>query len=136
MKAAKQNKAPAPSRKNTESNRGKHRNSRANLKPPWQKGQSGNPAGRPKGQTFADAICEFLDREYETGLTVRQVIALSLIKKAVRGSVQAAALLMDRVDGKAKQAVDVDLTVSDAEISDAIERELEALAARSQVTAP
>lgn len=26
-----------------------HPNSRANLRPPWQKGESGNPAGRRKG---------------------------------------------------------------------------------------
>lgn len=122
-------KAPARAPKNTDSKRGKHRNSRANLRPAWQKGQSGNPAGRPKGETFADALCRFLDREYRDGLTVREAVALSLIKKAVRGGVQAAALLMDRVDGKVRQAIDV--TVSDAEIDDAIERELEALAARS-----
>ena len=121
MKAPSQNKGPARSRKNTESKRGKHRNSRRNLKPPWKPGESGNPAGRPR-ETFADAILEYLDREAGPGLTMRQA------RKAIQGSVQAAALLMDRVDGRAKQAVDVELAVSDTEIDNIIVRELERLA--------
>lgn len=30
----------------------------ANLRPPWQKGQSGNPNGRPKRKTFLELVLE------------------------------------------------------------------------------
>ena len=33
-----------------------HPNSRANLRPPWRKGQSGNPRGRPRGSTPGDFL--------------------------------------------------------------------------------
>lgn len=38
-----------------------HRNSLANLRPAWRRGQSGNPAGRPKGISLRELIRHIAD---------------------------------------------------------------------------
>lgn len=79
-------------------------------KPPkstqFRKGQSGNPKGRPKQ---VKNISTFLDQELSTDRTVRvdgvarkrntrQLIVLSLIKKAINGDVRAIKELMAQDD--------------------------------------
>jgi hypothetical protein len=84
----------------------------ANLKP-FQKGQSGNPAGRPKAITLSEAIRAQLAQKYGADSTYAEEIARVLCAEAARGNVTAAREIADRTEGKPKQAIDVDLSVMD-----------------------
>lgn len=80
-----------------------------NLKP-YKKGQSGNPAGYPKGQKnratilkkWIEVAVKFKDpiTEEEISGTVEDKISLSLINKALSGDVQAIKEINDTLYGK------------------------------------
>ena len=82
----------------------------------FQPGQSGNPKGRPKSITLSEAYRHQLaqpvpkDRE---GRTYAEVIAALMCQRATQGDVAAAKEIADRVEGKPKQAIDVDMSVRD-----------------------
>lgn len=69
--------------------------------PPWKPGQSGNPSGRPK-----DLITP-LARKYgnEAIQTIYSIMSDQLMDPAVR--VKAAALLLDRGYGKAREHIEL-----------------------------
>ncbi len=87
-----------------------------NLKP-FKKGQSGNPAGRPKGSLSRSTIARrWLEATRKgknpiTGedeiLTQEDVITLALIRKAMNGDVSAYKALMDSGYGTAKDTIDI-----------------------------
>ena len=78
-------------------------------------GQSGNPSGRPKRKPLTDAYAALLDKpippdmarqlKLDESTTYAQVIAMSLVREAVKGKVQAAAEVADRVEGKITQPI-------------------------------
>jgi hypothetical protein len=81
-------------------------------------GQSGNPSGRPKRKPLSDAYSALLGqtvppeiarqlRISETS-TYAEVVAMALLKEAVKGKVNAAAELADRVEGRVMERVQVD----------------------------
>lgn len=76
-----------------------------NLKP-FQKGQSGNPKGRPKLPDIRAALAAVLADE-QNGRTALDGVLMALRAKAVKGDVAAARELLDRAFGKAAQTVDV-----------------------------
>jgi hypothetical protein len=87
----------------------------ANLTP-FPKGTSGNPAGRPKSITLSEAFRRQLSQPVPNdphGRTFAEVIALRVCVAAAQGDVSAARELGDRTEGKPKQSVDVDMSVSD-----------------------
>lgn len=68
---------------------------------PFQKGQSGNPKGRPKRPfTFKYAIEQALRAKGPDGLPFRRRIARKLVELADQGSIDAIRILLDRIDGK------------------------------------
>ncbi len=71
----------------------------------WQKGQSGNPKGRPSLAPFTDAIKRKLSGETEDGRTGWDHVVEAMYLAAVTGDVKAAAYLTDRIEGRAVQAV-------------------------------
>jgi len=95
----------------------------------WKPGQSGNPAGRPKNtRYFSDVAKELLTGKkidvtwtitdekgnkktkrlnLESSEKTNYGIAAALIVEAVKGNVQAAKELIDRVEGRPKQAVEM-----------------------------
>ena len=88
-----------------------------NLKP-FQKGQSGNPAGRPKGVPTARTILEKfmsieqngineLTGEFEN-LSVAELMHLAQIKKAKEGDLFAYKEILDRLEGKSQTNLKVD----------------------------
>ena len=86
----------------------------------WKPGQSGNPGGRPKRKPLTDAYSALLGqtvppeiarqlRISETS-TYAEVVAMALLKEAVKGKVNAAAELADRVEGRVMERVQVSAT--------------------------
>ena len=86
------------------------------IKPRWQKGESGNPKGRPKGRRNRATIAlEWLEVEQNvtnpiTGqketLQQQDLIILAQIKVAREGSTQAYNALMDSAYGKIEQTIE------------------------------
>jgi hypothetical protein len=71
---------------------------------PFQPGQSGNPAGRPKSKPFREAIQRALDAAGDDKVSL-QAVATALVGKALMGDVPAIKELADRMDGKVAQAI-------------------------------
>jgi hypothetical protein len=81
----------------------------------FEKGMSGNPNGRPRLTRLSESLREQLaeispDADEQT---IAETIAKTLIKLALSGDVQAIREIADRTEGKPKQAIDLDLQVSD-----------------------
>ena len=73
----------------------------------WKPGQSGNPVGRPKNADtltvqLREAVAELDDKEGKTGA---RLMAEAMLKLAIKGNVQAAQLIYDRLEGKPAQAI-------------------------------
>jgi len=81
----------------------------SNLRPPWQPGQSGNPAGRPPGSV---GLVNYLKRllqepaDDEPGKTKGEQIMDELARRARRGrSPKLIQILLDRVEGPVQQTI-------------------------------
>lgn len=83
----------------------------------WKPGQSGNPAGKPKGaRHFSTLIKEAITKVAEdTGTSDDKEIVKALVMKAKQGDLKAVDMVLDRVDGKAEQTInlDADVTMND-----------------------
>jgi len=83
-----------------------------NLKP-FKKGQSGNPAGRPKTLPSLDKLLiEVLGREDANGVTAAQRILQALQEKAYKGDSRAAEIILERAYGKPKQDLTLEAGIS------------------------
>lgn len=72
---------------------------------PFEEGQSGNPAGRPKSaKLFKDALTLAVKRT-EGDKTKLARIAEALVETAIGGDVQAANSIRDTLDGKPTQPI-------------------------------
>jgi hypothetical protein len=86
----------------------------------WQKGESGNPSGRPKGSLNRSTVAKkwlTTDQEYKNPLTQdlenlsqEDIMTLALINKARKGDVSAYKALMDSGYGNPKDSVDLNTT--------------------------
>jgi hypothetical protein len=82
----------------------------ANLKPPFQKGESGNPKGRPEGvrnrstvlKELLATLCDFTnpDTLRKENADLETQIMVALIARARRGDVTAIREVLDTVYGK------------------------------------
>jgi hypothetical protein len=70
----------------------------------WQPGQSGNPGGRPKRRLIDELLEELLLTEDSK---VAEAIARALLAKAKRGDLRAVQLVVERVQGRPKQAMEL-----------------------------
>jgi len=71
-------------------------------------GAKANPNGRPpKEWTWAGLIKEAMEEMADDGEPIKKKVSKSLMIKALSGDVQAIKEIGDRIDGKPKQAVDV-----------------------------
>lgn len=101
-----------------------------NAKPPkeaqFKKGQSGNPAGRPKQLPELDRLIADIMGEEKDGMTAADAILRKVRQMAVSGNLRAAEVLLDRAYGKPKQQIDANLNIGKQEykISDDLTIEL------------
>jgi len=83
------------------------------IKPRWKKGESGNPAGRPKGsrnfKTLFREACKLVAADLKLGKEP-DAVQVELIKRGIKeglsGSYQFYKDLMDRLHGQAKQPIE------------------------------
>lgn len=97
----------------------------------FQPGQSGNPAGRPKGvPNTKTRLLRFLTLEQEgtnpvtkdrETFTVAELMDLQQIAKALKGDLQAYSALLDRLEGRPPSTTDLNVngTLSVGLLSDA-----------------
>lgn len=78
----------------------------------WKKGESGNPAGRPKKiPELRELLANVLGDEKD-GKTAAEAILMALRAKATKGDVRAAELLLDRAYGKASMNIEIEGNVN------------------------
>lgn len=90
-----------------------------NLKP-YPKGVSGNPAGKPKGtehsKTRLKRILDLVQKKRnpitgeEEEFTVLELMDMQIIVKALKGDQRAYQEVMDRLEGKAKQSTELEVS--------------------------
>ena len=112
-------------------------NKEDNLKPAWNKGESGNPNGRPKGSKNRSTIArQWLEVNQNlknplTGvnetMSQEDLMTLALIKKARDGDVNAYKALMDSGYGAPVQQIEQQQTTVD--LSDLTTEEIKAFLA-------
>ena len=79
----------------------------------FQKGQSGNPKGKPKGaRHFSTLLKEAIIKVAEgDDMPADRIIVKQLVDKAKKGDLQAIDRVLDRVDGKAEQTINLDADI-------------------------
>jgi|TARA_R110000868_G_scaffold328780_1_gene589607 hypothetical protein len=99
------------------------------IEPRWEKGESGNPAGRPKGSRNRSTIAKHwleVNQSLKNPLTgieetmsQEDLMTLALIKKAREGDVNAYKALMDSGYGSPIQQIDQTLeqTINEIKIN-------------------
>ena len=99
------------------------------IEPRWEKGESGNPAGRPKGSRYRSTIAKHwleVNQSLKNPLTgieetmsQEDLMTLALIKKAREGDVNAYKALMDSGYGSPIQQIDQTLeqTINEIKIN-------------------
>jgi hypothetical protein len=103
-----------------------HARSLANLKP-WAKGTSGNPGGRPKGQSITAA----LRRLVEQGDTAERLAAV-LIKNGLEGDIHHLRAILDRLDGDVRKNMDITLQNEGRDLNQMSDAELMRLLVKPQ----
>ncbi len=80
----------------------------------FQPGHSGNPQGRPR-DTITPHLRELVQRLHPDAgeITYGELIALRLIEQAVAGEIAAIREVIDRLEGKPRQSVAVDMSGMD-----------------------
>jgi len=94
----------------------------------WKQGQSGNPVGRPKSRTLSEHLRDRLKEQFpgRSDATYGRMVAEALVDRAINGDVMAIREVYDRVEGKPKQTIDVNVEERKREmVEDAIARMIE-----------
>jgi|GEM_PF-2527566 len=75
----------------------------------FQKGESGNPDGRPRGASLQAAIRRLAEMSLPRNASRSYVeaVAEKLWKKALTGDIRAIRIVLERIDGKVSQPVDL-----------------------------
>lgn len=81
----------------------------------FEKGKSGNPAGRPPGKSISTILKELLEGTIKNASgevkTRAEVLALTLIEKGIKGKdLRAIEQILDRTEGKPLQTIQSEIT--------------------------
>jgi uncharacterized protein DUF5681 len=78
-------------------------------------GKSGNPGGRPRSKGLVNALRAKLSESRPDGRTTEEHLVSALIEEALRGKHRVAAIeaILDRLEGKPKQQLDVNNITDD-----------------------
>jgi len=79
----------------------------------FRPGVSGNPGGRPRNYHISEAIARELVITGASNVSVAEVIAKRLVNMAYTGDLGAIKEVIDRMEGKPRQAIDMQLEVTD-----------------------
>jgi hypothetical protein len=82
-----------------------------NRKPPpeayrWKPGQSGNPGGRPRGESITAKLRRVLEQEHG-GKAIADLVAERIVKEALSGKFPFAKELLDRVEGRVTETHEI-----------------------------
>jgi len=76
-----------------------------------EKGQfleSGNPGGRPKGQSITKELRKYMyEIDSETGVSRMEKMITMLWDKAIKGNLKAMNIIMDRLEGTPRQSMEI-----------------------------
>jgi hypothetical protein len=70
----------------------------------FRPGRSGNPAGRPKGQSITALLCAAIQAEVD-GRTAAERIAEVMVGRALKGDIRFVREILDRTEGKVPKQV-------------------------------
>jgi hypothetical protein len=73
----------------------------------FKKGQSGNPGGRPKGRSLTAALRELVQQEHN-GRQILDLIAERIVREALSGKYPFAREVLERLDGRTTERVEVE----------------------------
>jgi hypothetical protein len=73
----------------------------------FKPGQSGNPGGRPRGESVTATLRRLLEKQHN-GKSIQELVAERIIKEALTGKFQFAKELLDRVEGRPAQKLELD----------------------------
>ena len=78
----------------------------------YRKGETGNPGGRPSMKPWSEALMLAVKRSTEKGKKTKRlaVLADTCVKKGLAGDMQAIKEIGDRLDGKAAQSIEANLS--------------------------
>jgi len=95
-----------------------------NLKP-YKKGESGNPAGKPKGAVnLTTKMREALDRIHEGSQTqYDDILIQSILRDAIKTDGQSRKLVMQYMEGMPKQSTEI--SVLPSKISDSLQETID-----------
>jgi hypothetical protein len=73
----------------------------------FQKGVSGNPAGKPRGTRHLNTLMRdcLMNYKNDKGISADHLLVEVIIKKALSGNTKALEIIFDRVDGKVQDHV-------------------------------
>jgi hypothetical protein len=74
----------------------------------WKPGQSGNPGGRPKGESIVSLLRKVLEQEHN-GKALKELVAERIVKEALSGKHAFVKEMLDRLEGPVGQTHKVEV---------------------------
>jgi len=72
----------------------------------FARGKSGNPGGRPRGESLTARLRRYLDGRDKDGRHRAERLAQKIAELALSGGIQAIRLVLDRMEGKVTERIE------------------------------